>query len=274
MENIDYYKILGVKSNASQMEIKKAYKRLALLYHPDKNGSKNASDWFKLIHEAYEVLVERHKENIDNQNSCPTQTHHQKSEPKPQSSTDGQRTHRSPLKTRPNPRPTVHKCVEHRVNVSNWDALRGCTKRLKITRKVWSSPQEYSHESVILSLDVKPDSKTGSRILCAGCGDRPYDCIADDIEFILEVKADDHFKRDGNDLIFAAQLTLKHAIQRRPIPVPLLNGQTLDVVLDWPQIIELDDNKVLNIRKVGLGLPHHKDSDIRGDLIIKCVLKS
>ena len=57
MEYRDYYNILGVEKSASQEEIKKAYRKLAVKYHPDKNkDDKQAEDKFKEIAEAYEVL--------------------------------------------------------------------------------------------------------------------------------------------------------------------------------------------------------------------------
>ncbi len=57
MDYKDYYKILGVSKNATQDEIKKAYRKLAKEYHPDKNqGNKAAEERFKEISEAYEVL--------------------------------------------------------------------------------------------------------------------------------------------------------------------------------------------------------------------------
>ncbi len=57
MEYKDYYNVLGVERNATQDEIKKAYRKLAVKYHPDKNaGNKEAEERFKEISEAYQVL--------------------------------------------------------------------------------------------------------------------------------------------------------------------------------------------------------------------------
>src|SRR5574343_451994 len=57
MAKRDYYDILGVSRNADADEIKKAYRKLAIKYHPDKNpGDKSAEDKFKEAAEAYEVL--------------------------------------------------------------------------------------------------------------------------------------------------------------------------------------------------------------------------
>ncbi len=57
----DFYKILGVKKDASADELKKAYRKLAVEFHPDKNKSKEAEDKFKEINEAYEVLSNSQK---------------------------------------------------------------------------------------------------------------------------------------------------------------------------------------------------------------------
>ncbi len=57
MDYKDYYKILGVNKKATQAEIKKAYRKLAMKYHPDKNqGNTKSEEKFKEISEAYEVL--------------------------------------------------------------------------------------------------------------------------------------------------------------------------------------------------------------------------
>jgi curved DNA-binding protein len=61
MANQDYYKVLGVDSNATDKEIQKAYRKLAHKYHPDSNTTKEAEEKFKKISEAYNVLKDPEK---------------------------------------------------------------------------------------------------------------------------------------------------------------------------------------------------------------------
>ena len=65
MTKRDYYDILGVAKSASKDEIKKAYRKLALKYHPDKNkDNKAAEEKFKEASEAYYVLSDEKRKNI------------------------------------------------------------------------------------------------------------------------------------------------------------------------------------------------------------------
>ena len=58
----DYYEVLEVSKTATSDEIKKAYRKLAIKYHPDKNpGNKEAEEKFKEATEAYEVLIDDKK---------------------------------------------------------------------------------------------------------------------------------------------------------------------------------------------------------------------
>jgi len=58
----DYYEILGVKRDASEEEIKRAYRHLAREHHPDRNpGDKQAESRFKEVQEAYDVLGDKNK---------------------------------------------------------------------------------------------------------------------------------------------------------------------------------------------------------------------
>ena len=62
MAGKDYYKILGVSKNANEGEIKKAFRKLAMKYHPDQNeGDKQAEERFKEVNEAYAVLSDKEK---------------------------------------------------------------------------------------------------------------------------------------------------------------------------------------------------------------------
>src|SRR5262245_36470248 len=58
---MDYYQILGVSSSAHAAEIKRAYRKLAVIYHPDKNPNTEAKGIFKQINEAYDVLSDPDK---------------------------------------------------------------------------------------------------------------------------------------------------------------------------------------------------------------------
>ncbi len=68
MSNKDYYDILGVSKTAKERDIKKAYKRLAIKYHPDRNrGDKNSEEKFKEVKEAYEILSDKNKRSMYDQ---------------------------------------------------------------------------------------------------------------------------------------------------------------------------------------------------------------
>ena len=57
----DYYQILGISPRATQLEVKRSFRKLAILYHPDKNDTKDGGERFKEINLAYEVLSDPEK---------------------------------------------------------------------------------------------------------------------------------------------------------------------------------------------------------------------
>lgn len=60
----DYYRVLGIAAGASDDQVKKAYRKQALRYHPDKNTSPEAEEKFKEIAEAYDVLSDAKKKDL------------------------------------------------------------------------------------------------------------------------------------------------------------------------------------------------------------------
>lgn len=60
----DYYKTLGIQKGATDEDIKKAYRKLALKFHPDKNKAAGAEEKFKEVAEAYEVLSDKKKRDV------------------------------------------------------------------------------------------------------------------------------------------------------------------------------------------------------------------
>ncbi|MFX1465982.1 MAG: molecular chaperone DnaJ [Promethearchaeota archaeon] len=67
MEKRDYYEVLGVSKDASQDDIKRAYRKLAVQYHPDRNKSPDATEKFKEVSEAYAVLSDDEKRRMYDQ---------------------------------------------------------------------------------------------------------------------------------------------------------------------------------------------------------------
>ena len=62
-EKRDYYEILGISKNASDEDIKSAFRKKALEYHPDRNKSEDAESKFKEVNEAYQILSDSEKKN-------------------------------------------------------------------------------------------------------------------------------------------------------------------------------------------------------------------
>ena len=273
----DYYGILGVKKTATDDEIKKAYRKMALKYHPDKNKSPGAEDKFKDIAEAYEVLSDKNKREIFDKygeeglkagggggggpgpggfsghpgaQQFTFQDPHETfrmffGDENPfgnffsfSSGPGGSRQFNTftsghdPMETDEDPfmrmgglsgmpggmggmsgmRPQKRqdKAMEHNLNVALEDILHGTTKKMKITKRVLN-PDGHSTrtEDKVLTIDIKPGWKSGTKITFPKEGDQGPNNIPADIIFIVRDKPHPVFKRDGSNILYKARISLK-----------------------------------------------------------------
>lgn len=333
----DYYKILGVARSANDDDIKKAYRKLALRYHPDKNKSAEAEEKFKEVAEAYEVLSDKKKRDIYDKfgeeglkgnaggGSGPggpggqsyTYTFH--GDPRATFAqffgTDnpfenffqgfpggpgvggmnmffggeddmeldsdpfgvpmgggrpGVNPFRSQSFTAGSRGPSVGKphgrqdpAIEHDLHVTLEEVLRGCVKKMKISRKVLGPDgRTPRREEKVLTINVKPGWKAGTKITFQREGDQLPGSIPADIVFIIRDKPHPLFKREGADLRYVAKVSLRDALCGVKVDIPTLAAKK--VSMSFTEVLKPTTVKRLQ----GYGLPQPKDPSKRGDLII------
>ncbi|XP_005184676.1 dnaJ protein homolog 1 [Musca domestica] len=317
----DFYKILGINKGASDDEIKKAYRKLALKYHPDKNKSPQAEERFKEIAEAYEVLSDKKKRDIYDQygeeglkGGVPGaggmdggNPYHYHGDPRATfaqffgnadpfgiffGSGDPSRIFESQtmfmgdddmymgggpgggafrsqsFNAQPNRKRTQQDPpIERDLFVSLEEIDRGCVKKMKISRMSMSSGQPRKEEKV-LNISVKPGWKAGTKITFPQEGDQTPGRIPADIVFIIRDKPHPVFKREGSDLRYTAQVSLKQALCGTTVSVPTLQGDRI-TVSSQGEIIKPTTVKRLS----GRGLPFPKEPSRRGDLLVSYDIK-
>ena len=100
--------------------------------------------------------------------------------------------------------------IFHDLLVSLEDIASGTTKKMKISRKVLSGDGRSTYlEDKVLTIDVKPGWKAGTKITFPREGDQSANTVPADIVFIIKDKPHQYFKRDGVDLIYSARITLR-----------------------------------------------------------------
>ena len=300
MAGKDYYSILGVNRDASEREIKQAYRKLARKYHPDVNpGDKSAEARFKQINEAYEVLSDKEKRQKYDQFGDQWQYADQFAQagwqqaPFRNFSQGGTtRVHfgegdlgslfddllQGFRSSRRQARPRRGQDIEHPVEVTLEEAYHGTTRTLSLgveepcsacrgTGRIQNLPCSVCRGSGVVSrvkrIEVKipPGVRDGSRVRIAGKGRPGYGGTSGDLYLVVSVKPHRLFQRTGDDLYVEAQVPLTVAMLGGEIQVPTLKGK---LALKIPP--ETQNGRAF--RLAGQGIPHLGNSS-RGDLLAK-----
>lgn len=275
MEYQDYYKVLGVDKSASQEDIKKAYRKLALKYHPDKNpGNKQAEETFKKISEAKEVLSDPEKRAKYDQLGADWKHYEQTSQAKDdfdwsQWGGSGARYQRSGagdifgdtdfsdffntvFGQRGRTRSGRFKGHDYQtiLNISLEEAFTGGTQIIPL-------------EDHKIRIKLKPGVKDQQTIKVKGKGGPGRSGgSAGDLFVIINVKEHPVFKRKGNDLIQKVEIDMYTAVLGGERLIRTLTGK---VKLKIPAGIQ--NGKRLRLK--GKGMPVYGKKDQHGDMLVQ-----
>lgn len=270
----DYYQILGVGRSASADEIRKAYRKLAMKYHPDRNpGDKSAEEHFKDINEAYQVLSDSQKRAHYDRLGSAYSNWQQRGAPGDFNWGDwfggapgGTRVEYGDLNdlfgegafsdffrsifggmgasgaTTSRARPSAG--YQQPVRISFQEAYSGTTRQLKTeTRRV--------------QVRIPPGVKDGSKVRVAGAG--PND---NDLYLVVEVEPDPRFERDGSNLSTTATVDVFTAILGGEADVETPAGKVKLTIPPGTQPEQV-------FRLAGRGMPALKHPQTKGDLYVR-----
>ncbi|KAG7223285.1 hypothetical protein INR49_015641 [Caranx melampygus] len=288
----DYYDTLEINRNATDAEIKKAYRRLALKFHSTSNREAGSTERFSQLGEAYDVLSDpRKKATYDKfgeeglKGGIPPAygsggawsskyTYHGNPE-KTFKQFFGSDNHLQFGGLQPGVVKTQDPPIERDLHLSLDDLFHGCTKKMKISRRIMNEDGYTSSiRDKILSIDVKPGWKEGTRIIFSKEGDQTYSWSLSkwkfiwskqhpaDLVFIVRQKSHSVFVRQLNDLIYKAKITLEMALTGFSVCVETLDGRLLNIPFN--DIVHPAYKKVVT----GEGMPLSQDPTQRGNLII------
>ncbi len=275
MEYKDYYKTLGVERSASQDEIKKAYRKLALQFHPDKNpNNKAAEDKFKEANEAYQVLSDTEKrKRYDQLGSAYSQWQNRGG----QGGFDwGQWAGKgAPGGVRVEYSGDMDDLFGQMGGFSDFfqqifgGGVGQRTRRQAVRQPAYEQPVTISLEEAfkggerLMQLDgrrievkIPAGAQTGTRVRMAGIGPQESD-----IYLAINVEDDPRFEREGKDLRTEVETDLYTAVLGGELQVPTLEG---NVVLTIPAGTQPGQS----FRLKGKGMPGLKSKE-RGDLFAK-----
>ena len=271
--NKEYYDILGVNTDATEKEIKKAYRKLALKYHPDKASDENKKVYeekFKKISEVYGVLSDDKKRKLYDQFGEQGINLEGMGGVNPfdmfgnffgNQGFPGGGVHVNIGGFPFGKRKRRMDDIRMEINVSLEEVYEGVSKKINYERKV--NNELISEE---LNIDVPKGCSDGVTLVKRGQGNEKEDCVPGDLKIIINHKPHKLFKVHNNDLIIEKEIKFGTSIIGTQFSFKHLNGEELTVETDGP-ILSDDINIIPN-----MGMPTMRHEHHKGNLIIRYII--
>uniref|UniRef100_A0A0V0I325 Putative dnaJ subfamily B member 1-like n=1 Tax=Solanum chacoense TaxID=4108 RepID=A0A0V0I325_SOLCH len=282
--SVDYYKTLKVSRNASEEDLKKSYKRLAMKWHPDKNSEnkKEAEAKFKQISEAYDVLSDPQKRQIYDIYGDEALKSGQ-FDPSSPSDRGGFKFNSRDAEdifaeffggsdgysrsTGGTVRIRKAAPVENKLPCSLEELYKGSKRKMKISRIVLDGTGKPTTIEEVLAIHIKPGWKKGTKITFPEKGNHEPGAAPGDLIFVIDEKPHDVFKRDGNDLVINQKISLVDALAGKTINLTALDGRELTIPIT-DVVKPGHEQKIPNE-----GMPISKEPGKKGNLRIKFEVK-
>jgi len=299
----DYYKVLGIDHTADVDAVKRAFRKMALKYHPDKNLSPDAKILFPKVCESYDVLSNAQRRAVYDQYGPHGLANGVPSRPDFEGFEGGYKFHGdselvfsqffggknpfadffavhndavSPFGAKfgglhgmttgnaASGEPVQPPPIEQDLHLTFEELYNGTIKKIKITRRVFKEDGPSTVEAdKILVIDVKKGWKDGTRLTFPQEGDQGPNQIPADIVFTVREVPHSRFKRDGNDLIYESKIILKKALMGFILDLEMLDGRLLKIPVH--EIVH--DGFTKEVAQEGM--PISKSPEQRGKLILK-----
>ncbi|KAF8397286.1 hypothetical protein HHK36_016199 [Tetracentron sinense] len=157
--------------------------------------------------------------------------------------------------------------IERTLPCSLEDLYKGATKKMKISRDVADATGKPTTVEEILTIDIKPGWKKGTKITFPEKGNEQRGVIPADLVFIIDEKPHGVFKRDGNDLIVTQKISLVEALTGYTVQLTTLDGRNLNITIN--SVVSPSYEEVVK----GEGMPIPKEPSKKGNLRIKFNIK-
>nr|AAS90685.1 putative DnaJ heat shock protein [Oryza sativa Japonica Group] len=157
--------------------------------------------------------------------------------------------------------------IERQLACSLEDLYRGATKKMKISRDVLDATGKPTNLEEILTIDIKPGWKKGTKVTFPKKGNEKPNIIPSDLVFIIEERSHARFKRDKDDLIYTHRISLVEALTGCTVQLTTLDGRNLTVPVK--SVINPTSEEVVK----GEGMPITKEPSKKGDLKIRFQIK-